>query len=55
MSSVYINIPEYLNKIIRIFNHFGQMAMSHFFYLVPGFVVWLVSSRHIGHFVGIPP
>ena len=27
MSYVYINILEYLSKIIRIFNNFGQMAM----------------------------
>ena len=25
---LYINIHEYLNTIIRVFNHFGQMAMS---------------------------
>ena len=28
MSYVNINILEYLDKIIRIFNHFHQMAMS---------------------------
>ena len=27
-SYVYININEYLNDIIRIFNHFSQMALS---------------------------
>ena len=30
ISYVYINIHEYLNEIIRIFNHFSQMALSHF-------------------------
>ena len=28
ISYVYINIHEYLNEIIRIFNHFSQMALS---------------------------
>ena len=28
ISYVYISIHEYLNEIIRIFNHFSQMALS---------------------------
>ena len=28
ISCVYINIHEYLNEIIRIDNHFSQMALS---------------------------
>ena len=32
ISYVYINIHEYLNEIIRIFNHFSQVALSQFLF-----------------------
>ena len=44
MSYVYINIHKYLNEIIRIFNHFVQMAMFQL----------LFDTKFCSLFLGIP-
>ena len=54
MSYVFINIHEYLNKIIRIFNLFGQIAIYQHLFCTTFCSARLVNSGRLGHDVGIP-